>query len=68
MKKIIVTILTIAMVAIGAIFVFGQTTDKPVDGQKRFGKHGKHGKNGNLRQRRETRNAREWNGTYVQTN
>ncbi len=49
MKKFTVTILAIALVAIGAIFVFGQTTDKPVDGQKRFSKEGKgkhHGRRG----------------------
>lgn len=45
MKKITVTILAIALVAIGAIFVIGQTTtEKSVDGKSRMGKHGKHGK------------------------
>ncbi len=47
MKKITVTILAIALVAIGAIFVFGQTTtDQPTDGKARFGKHGGKGKFG----------------------
>lgn len=46
MKKITVTLLAIALVAVGAIFVIGQTTDKPTDGNKRFEKQGRHGKFG----------------------
>lgn len=45
MKKITVTILSIALVAMGAIFVFGQTAEKPTEG-KSFGKHHKFGKFG----------------------
>lgn len=46
MKKLTVTILSIALVAMGAIFVFGQTTEKNMDGNKRFDKQGNHGKFG----------------------
>lgn len=47
MKKITVTILAIALVAMGAIFVFGQsTTEKNMEGNKGFGKQGRHGKFG----------------------
>lgn len=43
MKKATVTILAIALVAMGAIFVIGQTSDSPKDGQKTYRKNGKRG-------------------------
>jgi len=51
MKKVTLTILTIALVALGAIFVIGQSTDTDggeakMDKQGRHGKFGKRGKRG----------------------
>lgn len=39
MKKITVAILSIILVAMGALFIFAQTTEKP-DGKRGFGKRG----------------------------
>ena len=50
MKKITVTLLSIALIAMGAIFVFGQTnggsSDKAFTGKRGFGKHGKRHRRG----------------------
>ncbi|MCB1024158.1 MAG: Spy/CpxP family protein refolding chaperone [Acidobacteria bacterium] len=47
MKKIIVAILAVALVAIGAIFVLGQSKEgRSMDGKREFGKRGHHGKFG----------------------
>ncbi|MEZ5344568.1 MAG: Spy/CpxP family protein refolding chaperone [Pyrinomonadaceae bacterium] len=46
MKKVIVAVLAVVLVAIGAIFVFGQTEGKSMEGKKEFGKRGHHGKFG----------------------
>ena len=45
MKKIITAILAIVLVAIGAMFIFAQTADKP-EGKRGFGKRGHFGKRG----------------------
>ena len=53
MKKITITLLSIALVAMGAIFVFGQqstdTSDKATKGKRGFGHHGKRHKRGGKR-------------------
>ena len=46
MKKITIAILTVVLVAVGAIFVLAQTTDKSGDDKKGFGKRGMHAKHG----------------------
>lgn len=43
MKKFTVTFLTIALVAMGAIFVIGQSDDKPTVGKKSYSNNGKRG-------------------------
>jgi protein CpxP len=45
MKKLTVFLMSIALVAVGAIFVFGQTTDTNTEGKK-FGKDGNNWKQG----------------------
>lgn len=51
MKKVIVGILAIVLVAIGAVFVFAQTDGRSMEGKKEFGKRGNHGKFGRGGQR-----------------
>lgn len=47
MKKFTALLMAVALVAVGAIFVIGQTgTDGPTDDKPRMGKHAKHGKFG----------------------
>ncbi len=43
MKKITVTFLAVALVALGAIFVIGQTKEGPVEGKPGFRMHGERG-------------------------
>lgn len=46
MKKFTVAILAIALVAVGTIFVIAQTSEKPFEGKRNFGKQKRHGKFG----------------------
>lgn len=46
MKKVTATILTIALVALGAVFVIGQTTGDDKDGKSNFGKKSHRGEFG----------------------
>lgn len=46
MKKITVAILSIVLVAMGAMFIFAQTNEGQTDGKRGFGKRGHFGKHG----------------------